>query len=174
VHVDDRTWERGPHNTVDDGLCARKTPVPRVYRVAHRGQPALGDLIEHGGVPGIVGRPHAGWSLARERVDFVLGLIDLVRELRHGNGGQVGVRPGMVLDRVTGGGEHLGVLRILDDVLADLEERGRHVVVLEDRQDLRCIGTRSVIEGEDDNFPAGGVSTSRSLVRVESWLRGLG
>ena len=174
MHVHHRTWKRGPHHAVDDGLCARKAPVPRVYRVAHRGQPTLSDLVKHGGIPGIVGRPHARRGLARERADLVLGLVDFVRELRHRNGGQVRVRPGVVLDRVAGGGEHPCVLRILEDVLPDLEERGRHVVALENRENRRRVGPRTIVEGEGDDLLSRGGRATRGLVRVESRVPGLG
>ncbi len=109
-----------------------------------------------------------------ERISFWVWSI-WYGELRHRDGGQIRVGPGVILDRVAGGGEHPGVLGVLDDVLADLEERGRHVVALEHRQDLRGVGTGPVVKGEGDDPLAGRGGTARCLIRVEGrlWRRTL-
>jgi hypothetical protein len=59
--------------------------------------------------------------------------------------------PGVVLDREPSSRHHLRVLGIGGNLLADLEEGGRHLVALEDGEHLGGIRTRAVVEGEGNH-----------------------
>src|SRR5665213_1012804 len=82
--------------------------------------------------------------------------------------------PSVVLDRVAGCRDHLGVLGVLGHVLADLEEGGGHLALLEDREDLWCEGPRPVVEGERNIALAGGPGIAGGLPGVEGRLWALG
>ena len=67
--------------------------------------------------------------------------------------GDVRVAPGVIADHVAVG-EHppfdRAALAVGRDLLADLEERGRHVVALEDVQELGRVVPRAVVERQRD------------------------
>ena len=75
--------------------------------------------------------------------------------------------PGVVLDGIARARQQPCVLRIPRHLLADLEERGRHVVLLEDREDGRRIGTGPVVEREGDHLGSRCRRPAGSLPGVE-------
>ena len=61
-------------------------------------------------------------------------------------------------------------LRIAHDLVADLEERGRHPRLLEHREDRRGEGPGTVVEGEGDHLLPGRGGSARRLGRGERRL----
>ena len=167
VHVDHRPGERGADDGLHDGWDTRARPVLGVDRIAHGRHPARRDLAQDGGVPGVVGRADALRRRAGHGADLGLCLVDLRRDRAGRQRGQVGMAPGVVLDRIAGGGHHLRVLRVLRHLFADLEERRGHVILLQHREDGRRIGTGPVVEGEGDHLGPGGPRPAGRLPGVE-------
>ena len=170
MHVNDGTRERGADHPVHDRLHAGKAPVPGIDGVAHGRQPERGDLAEDGGVPRVVGRAQALRRRAGYGLDLGLGHVDLGRDTRGGDRGEVGMAPGVVLDREPSSRHHLRVLGVGGHLLADLEEGGRHLVALEHGEHLRGVRTWAVVEGEGNDPLARRRRPARSLERSERWL----
>ena len=167
MHPDHGAGKGRTDHGVHDRLDAGPRPVARVDGVAHGGQSADGQLVEHRPVERVVGRPDAGGSRSRDRGDEVLGLVDLVRVVRDRDRGQVRVAPGVVLDRLAGRGQQLREVGVGGDLFADLEERARHVVLLQHRQHGRRVDAGAVVEGERDHPLTRRGLAVRGLPRVE-------
>ena len=170
VQVDHGAREGGTDHPAHDRLRAGQCPVLGVDGVAHGGQAALRDLVQHSRIPRVVGRTHALWRRARHGLDLGLGHVDLRGHSGRLQRRQVRMTPGVALHRIAGGRNHFGELGIAGHLVADLEEAGGHAILLENRQHGRGVRTRTVVKGEGDHFLSGRCCTARGLRGVKGGL----